>query len=78
MVITLNIEDAKASELVTSFANKYDYNRNQLPGETKNQFAKRKVIEYIQEVHAENIRRTAFTAAAANILVGIDTSIDVQ
>lgn len=71
-------------DVLDAFAWKFDYDNNKLPGETKAQFAKRKIAEYGKSIlieHLDYVSNSARQAtAAAQRQAEIDTwnLIDIQ
>jgi len=61
--ITLTIDDAHVSRVLDAFASRYKYETNKLEGETKAQFAKRMLAEWIKLTTLREERRVARDAA---------------
>jgi len=80
--ITINIPDAVAPRVINGFAKRYNYATTLEDGsanpETKTQFAKRKILEFVKravrEAEIEQARNEAADAAGA----GVDTDIQLS
>lgn len=59
MDITFSILNGQATAVVEAFCSIYGYDENALTEETKAQFAKRKIKEYIKNVVQEHERKTS-------------------
>jgi hypothetical protein len=77
--ITINIPDAIAARVVNGFAQRYNYSpvleNGSANPETKSQFAKRKVIEFIKQAVREAEVQTATNTAATAAAAGVENDI---
>jgi hypothetical protein len=80
--ITITIPDAIASRVINGFAKRYNYSPTLEDGsanpETKSQFAKRKVIEFIKAAVRETEIQDATNAAATTAAASVDTDIQLS
>ena len=80
--ITINIPDAIASRVINGFAKRYHYSPTLEDGtpnpETKAQFAKRKVIEFIKQAVREAEIEAARNVAAETAGASVDTDIQLS
>jgi hypothetical protein len=80
--ITITIPDAIASRVINDFAQRFNYSPILEDGspnpETKNQFAKRKLIEYIKQSCREAEIQNATNTAATTAGTSVDTDIQLS
>jgi hypothetical protein len=77
--ITINIPDTIANRVLNDFAQRFNYSPTLEDGspnpETKSQFAKRKLIEYIKQACREAEIQNATNTAATTAGTSVDTDI---
>lgn len=51
--VTITIDDALIADYLNAFEEKFDYDNNKLDGETRANFARRKIAEYLKSIYVE-------------------------
>jgi len=75
--ITISIPTPVVNRVLDAIAAEYGYNENQLPAETKGQFAKRMVVEWAKNVVRKQEGRTAQSVAYLAAIADVDTNVDI-
>lgn len=65
--IIITIPDAHVSRVLDAFASRFNYDQNKLEGETKGQFAKRMLAEWIKLTTLREERKVAREAAEETV-----------
>ena len=69
--VLITIPDGAVARVLDGFAIRYNYDRNKLEAETKAQFAKRMLINFIKQsvvdIEADAARRTASTTVTTEV-----------
>lgn len=51
--VTITIDDALVADYLNAFEEKFDYDNNKLNGESRANFARRKIAEYLKSIYIE-------------------------